>query len=117
MMPTCPYATFLHSCHPEIPFFQNPTNNMDDVSDMPDILKENLWRKNELAHQRMRTKPSNGIYCTYCHHRNCGDPNVVQGNRSLKKSKICAWRTTKIDRDRWFLPSYFNLRNGEVDKN
>jgi hypothetical protein len=82
---------------------------------MPDILKENLWRKNELAHQRMRTKTPYGVFCITCHHRNCGDPNPVHGNKSLNKSKFTLKNTTKIDRNRWFLPSYFNLRNGEID--
>ncbi len=76
--------------------------------------KENLWRKNELAHQRMRSKPANGPYCTFCHHRRCGDPNTVYGNRSLKKSKVCAWRTIKVSRNRLDMdPSYINARNGE----
>jgi hypothetical protein len=73
-----------------------------------------LWRKNELAHQRMRSKPANNPYCTYCHHRRCGDPNTVYGNRSLKKSKVCVWRTTKVDRNRVDMdPLYLNARNGE----
>ncbi len=94
-----------------------PTNTMSTLNDVDSVFflsKENLWRKNELAHQRMRTKPSNSPYCTYCHHRRCGDPNTVYGNRSLKKSKVCAWRTTKVDRTRVDMdPFFLNARNGE----
>jgi hypothetical protein len=63
----------------------------------------------------MRTKPTNSPYCTSCHHRNCGDPTTVYGNRSLKKSKVCAWRTTKVDRNRVDMdPFFLNARNGEL---
>ncbi len=79
--------------------------------------KENLWRKNEIAHQRMREKSKSAaiVYCAECCHHRCGDPLPVLGSRSLKKSKVCVNRTTKIDRARWGMdPTYLNIRAGET---
>ena len=80
--------------------------------------KENLWRKNELAHQILRKRNNTRPYCTFCRHRGCYDPTTVHGDKSLKKSKVVSCRTTKIDSCRWqwhFVsdPKYLNTRNGE----
>ena len=106
----CANLYFLHS--PPL-LFHTMSDSMPES--MPETeFKENMWWKNEQAHQYMRSKSSSAPYCTFCHHRRCGDPTRVHGSRSLKKSKMCAWRTTKIDRHLWYIPEYLNRRNGEA---
>ncbi len=51
--------------------------------------KENAWRKNELAHQKMRERQNwNHPFCAHCEHHRCGDPTIVPGKKALKKSKF-----------------------------
>lgn len=51
--------------------------------------KENMWKKNESAHQIMRTRNKNKRpFCVYCLHRLCAEPQLVCHKKALKKTKF-----------------------------
>lgn len=78
-------------------------------------IKDDNWFKNNEAHKIMRTKKDKShSYCTYCRHHHCGDPTTVYGNRSLKKSKVVSYKTTKYADKPVIMPDFLSIRNGET---
>jgi hypothetical protein len=79
--------------------------------------KENIWVKNKQAHALMREKQNTGVYCTRCSHRHCKSwdgPELVHGNRSLKKSKIPIKGIVKYVENSALNPYFVYIRNGET---
>ena len=81
----------------------------------PFPISDNLWFKNYTAHKMMRSKHSNSKeYCSYCRNHRCFDPTRVSGNRSLKKSKVVSYKTTKYADKLVVSVDFVNIKNGEI---
>ena len=78
-------------------------------------IKENYWNKNNVSHTISRAKKTKGRdYCSYCRHHHCYDPTRVHGNKSLKKSKVVSYKTTKYADKLVVMPEFVSIRNGET---
>jgi hypothetical protein len=89
----------------------------DSIQDLYESypVKDDLWSKNNVAHNISRTKKDKGgKYCTVCRHHHCGDIQSVYGNRSLKKSKVVIQNKTKYTDKLVIMPDFVNIINGEM---